>query len=312
MQAFSCLMYHNVCADGSLEDPAGEWSALSPSIRSYFVEETAFSAHMSAVMRSCDLITLSKVQNFFNSPMVRQTDPGLADVRPSTLITFDDGWRGTLELAAPILQRHAAEATVFITSNLLDTPGFLKASELHQLPPQLRIGSHCKTHRFLNELNDEEIREELLFSKSELERLSSREVTSVAIPNGAVDDRVRGIAMEIGYSLVFTSEVHQNSRWTGANNIGRAAIRSTTSTNAARRLAEGDYGIDPIRRAVLSLPKRLLGPKRYRQWRAWCLGEKSTQLEMDDLCPLEPVYHVEPSFGESAFQNRDAEVTHHH
>lgn len=312
MQAFSCLMYHNVCSDGSLEDPTGEWSSLSPSIRSYFVEESAFSAHMSSVMRSCDLITLDKVKNFFNSPMARSADPGLPDARPSTLITFDDGWRGTLELAAPILQRHAAEATVFMTSNLLDTPGFLKASELHQLPSQLRIGSHCKTHRFLNEMSETEIREELLFSKSELERLSSREVISVAIPNGAVDDRVRRIAMEIGYSLVFTSDVHQNSHWTGADQIGRAAVRTSTSTNTVRMFAEGHYGIDPIRSAVLSFPKRLLGPKRYRRWRAWCLGEKSTHQEMHDLCPLEPVYHVEPSSDETAFRNRDAEVARHH
>ena len=205
MQAFSCLMYHNVCADGSLDNPAGPWAALSPSIRSYFVEESAFAAQISAIMRSCDMITLEKVQNFFASPMPRSSEPELPDSRPSTLITFDDGWRGTLERAAPILQRHAAEATVFVTSNLLDTPGFLSASELHRLPTQLRIGSHCKTHRFLNEMSPVEIREELLYSKSELERLSSREVNCVAIPNGAVDDRVREIALDVGYSLIFTS-----------------------------------------------------------------------------------------------------------
>ena len=309
MQAFSCLMYQNVCSNGSLSDATGEWSALSPSIRSGFVEESAFASHLAAILRCADLISLERVRNFFSSPVSRRSELALPDLRPSTLITFENGWRGTLDLAVPILQKFAAEATVFVTTNLLDTPGFLRAAELQRLPSQLRIGSHCKTHRFLNELGEAEVREELLFSKYELERLTGREVTSVAIPHGAVDDRVRRIALELGYSLIFTSECHLNSRWSGASHIGHAAIRTKTTTEVACQFAEGNFGIDPIRCALLSLPKRILGTQRYRQWRAWCLGEKSTNTEMYDLCPMQPTYNFNPASLETAFKNRDAEVT---
>jgi len=309
MQAFSCLMYHNVCHNGSLSETAPEWSALSPSIRSYFVEESEFAFQLAAIHRCADLITLEQVQNFFASPVPRQRELGLPDARPSTLITFDDGWRGTLDLAVPILKKNAAQATVFITTNLLDTPDFLRANELHRLPSQLRIGSHCKTHRFLNEMSDTEVRDELLFSKNELERLTGQEVTSVAIPNGAIDDRVRRIALELGYSLIFTSECHLNSRWTGAAHIGRMAIRSRTRPDVVCQFAEGNFGIDPIRCALLSLPKRILGPQRYRQWRAWCLGEKSTDKEMHDLCPTQPMYHFNLADHQASFENRDVEVT---
>ena len=198
MQAFSCLMYHNVCANGSLSDLTGEWAALSPSIKSYFVEESAFAAQIAAVQRSVDLLRLERVKNFFSSPVRRQQDLPIPDPRPSTLLTFDDGWRGTLDLALPILQRYAAEATVFVTTNLLDTPGFLRANELHQLPSLLQIGSHCQTHRFLNELSTEQIREELRVSKEELEQLTGRCVDTVSIPNGAVDkhfDLVAGLIL---------------------------------------------------------------------------------------------------------------------
>lgn len=294
MQAFACLMYHNVCANGSLSDPTGEWATLSPSIKSYFVEESAFAAQLALMQRSVDLIRLERVKNFYASPVPRARDISLPDARPSTLITFDDGWRGTLDLAVPILQRYAAEATVFITTNLLDTPGFLKASELHRLPAQLQIGSHCRTHGFLNEMNDAEIREELRVSQLELERLSGRHITTVAIPNGAVDMRVRRIALELGYTLIFTSETHVNSHWTGPTHIGRAAIRCSITSQSVTELAEGDFGMEPIRRMVLSLPKRFLGPQRYRRMRAWWMGEMSSQKEMHDLCPAQPIYDFQP------------------
>ncbi len=298
MQAFACLMYHNVCENGSLAETTGEWAALSPSIRSYFVEEGLFAAQIAALQRSVDLITLERVRNFFASPVPRGRELPLPDVRPSTLLTFDDGWRGTLDLAVPILQKYAAEATVFITSNLLDTPGFLRANELHRLPPQLQIGSHGRTHGFLNEMTDAEIREELRVSKHELERLSGREVDTVAIPNGAVDERVRRIAEELGYRLVLTSEVHLNSHWSGPTHIGRAAIRSSTTPEVVSQFAEGNFGVEPLRRMVLSLPKRILGPQRYRQLRARWMGEKSSQKEMHDLCPAQPVYQFESAVPE--------------
>ena|GEM_PF-2254818 len=312
MQAFSCLMYHNVCSNGSLTDVNGEWAELSPSIKSYFVEVAAFTSQIAAIQKDVDLISLSRVKNFFASPVPRQHVVSLPDSRPSTLITFDDGWRGTLELAVPVLQRYAAEATVFITTHLLDTPGFLKASELHRLPPQLQVGSHGKTHGFLNEMTEAEIREELWVSKSELERLTGRKVSSVGIPNGAIDHRVRRIAGELGYESIFTSDVHLNSRWSGPTHIGRANIRSTTTVDAALQLALGNFGIEPIRRMVLYFPKRLLGTRRYRQMRAWWMGEKSSQKEMHDLCPSKPVYSCDPAIAEAGFQNSAAEATQPH
>lgn len=290
MQAFSCLMYHNVCANQSLSSPHGEWSELSPSIRSYFVEESAFEVQLASIQRSADLISLSQARNFFTSPVERKRRAPSVDLRPSTLLTFDDGWSGTLDLAVPVLRKFAAEATVFITTNLLSTRGFLHANELQHLPPQLQIGSHCRTHRFLNELPNDQIREELAKSKAELERLSGRLVDSVAIPNGAIDDRVRDIAHELGYALIFTSEAHINSLWTGPRSIGRAAIRSTTPCETVVNYALGEYGIEPIRQLVLSVPKQVLGPARYRKLRAWWMGELSTQKEMHDLCPDAPVY----------------------
>ena len=280
MQAFSSLVYRNVCSNGSLTDSRGEWAALCPSIKSGFVEESTFARHLEALHQRVDLITLARVKRFFAAPLISRQEASCPDVRPSTLLTFDGGWRGTLDLAVPILQRYAAEATVFITPSLLDTPGFLKASELHNLPSALRIGSHCQTHRFLNEMTDAEIREELRVSKHELEQLSDQAVDTVSISDDVVDHRVQRIAHELGYALIFTSEVQLNSLWSGPANIGRAAMQTATTADMATDFAEGNFGIEPIRQMVLSLPQRVLGPGRYRRMRAWWMGENLTEHEM--------------------------------
>lgn len=309
MQAFSCLMYHNVCANGSLAAANGEWAGLSPSITSYFVEEAAFAAQIAEVQRHAELITLERATRFFHSPLKPQQESTQPDVRPSTLITFDDGWRGTLDLAVPVLRKYSAEATVFITTELLDTPGFLRAAELHELPSQLKVGSHCKTHGFLNEMSDEQIREELRLSKEELEQLTGKPVNTVAIPNGAVDARVRRIALELGYELVFTSDVQLNSRWTGPVHIGRAGIRSTTTPEQAGQYAEGNFGVEPIRRMILSLPKRVLGPQRYRRLRAWWFGESHKHKEMHHLCVSRPVVPLNLESQTTVPQKMAAEAT---
>ncbi len=309
MQAFSCLMYHNVCANGSLAAANGEWATLSPSITSYFLEESAFEAQIAEVQRHAELITLDRLTRFFQSPVNRQEESTQPDTRPSTLITFDDGWRGTLDLAVPVLRKYSAEATVFITTGLLDSPGFLRGTELHELPPQLKVGSHCKTHGFLNEMSDNQIREELRLSKEELEQLTGKPVNTVAIPNGAVDARVRKIALELGYELVFTSDVQLNSRWTGPVHIGRAAIRSTTTPEQASHYAEGDFGFEPIRRMALSLPKRVLGPHRYRRLRAWWFGENQVHKEMHDLCVSEPAVRTNLASHSTVPEKMAAEAT---
>lgn len=176
---------------------------------------------------------------------------------------------------------------MFVTTGFLDRPGFLRSSDLQRLPAELQLGSHGLTHRFLNELTDLEIRDELRTSRRILEDLSGRQVDTVGIPNGAIDDRVTRIAEEEGYSLLFHSEVHINSQWTGPLSIGRVAIRSGTPDGRVQEFAQGEFGLDPVRRLMLGIPKRILGPERYRRWRSWWLGEQSGQKEMQDLISSE-------------------------
>jgi peptidoglycan/xylan/chitin deacetylase (PgdA/CDA1 family) len=104
--------------------------------------------------------------------------------------SFDDGYESTYTKAFPILQRYGYSATVFVIVSTIGTPGYLTASQLLELQSKgWEIGSHTFTHRFLTELSNEELLEELIKSRTTLESLGLK-VFGIASPGGKYDERV--------------------------------------------------------------------------------------------------------------------------
>lgn len=274
MSGFVSLMYHNVVPAAELSGPDGPFAHLSPSITSYFVTSDQFRSHLAEVPRHrwIDPAEL-RADPLWNNP----SDP------PQILLTFDDGWAGSIDEAAPVLRDHGARALLFVTTGLIGRPLFASAAQLQAVGDAFEIGSHTVTHPFLNELDESSIRKELAESRFRLEDLLGREVDTISIPNGALDDRVRRIAADVGYRFLFTSEIHANSAATGRRNIGRVAVRHDTSRETIRRWSSGELGAAGQRRAALAWPKRLLGPARYRRLRAWALGERTSHNDMQAL-----------------------------
>jgi peptidoglycan/xylan/chitin deacetylase (PgdA/CDA1 family) len=104
--------------------------------------------------------------------------------------SFDDGFESTYTKAFPILQKYGYPATVFVIASAIDTPGYLTASQLRELQSKgWEIGSHTLTHRFLTELSNEELLEELIKSKTTLDSLGLK-VFGIASPGGKYDEKV--------------------------------------------------------------------------------------------------------------------------
>jgi peptidoglycan/xylan/chitin deacetylase (PgdA/CDA1 family) len=273
MSRFVCLMYHNVVARDALGDPDCPTERLSPSITSYFVTDARFYDHLSGLDRSRWLSP---------ADLDEPTSDSGDDLK--ALVTFDDGWAGTIDHAGPILESLSITGLMFVTTELIGRPMFSTAASLRNLSPSvLEIGSHTVTHPFLAELDDAAIRRELVDSKHALEDLLSREVRSVSLPNGSIDDRVVRIAREAGYRHIFGSEVQINETLDTDSIIGRVAVKWDTTTETVHRWLDGKVSGANWRRNILTLPKRVLGPARYRRLRAWALGERRGQDEMDAL-----------------------------
>jgi peptidoglycan/xylan/chitin deacetylase (PgdA/CDA1 family) len=135
----------------------------------------------------------------------------------------------------------------------------------------------------LNRLSEDEIRNELQFSKSFLEDVVGYEVDALSLPGGAVDERVRHIAAEVGYRFLFTSEIYANTSSMDQMMIGRVAIKSSTTINDFRRYVQHNLGWEQWRRRLLSIPKRALGLRSYERLRRRLLGEVQDQYDMVDL-----------------------------
>jgi peptidoglycan/xylan/chitin deacetylase (PgdA/CDA1 family) len=133
-------------------------------------------------------------------------------------ITFDDGFAGVAELAAPIMTRYGFPGTVYVITGMVGRVTHWHAFG-HELPP-LRvmtwqqigdlaaagweIGAHTVHHGFLTRCSPEELRHELGGSRAELEAKLGSEVRQFAYPQGDYNPSVVAAAREAGYSTAVT------------------------------------------------------------------------------------------------------------
>ena len=120
-------------------------------------------------------------------------------------LTFDDGYSCAYDHALPVLQKNGAQATFYITTQLLGQPGYLTKDQVKELKDHgQEIGSHGFTHRKLTTLSSQEVREELSTSKSMLEEITQAPVNHFAPPYGSVSRQVTRLIKEFYHSIRLT------------------------------------------------------------------------------------------------------------
>lgn len=129
----------------------------------------------------------------------------------SLIIAFDDGYRNNLSDAQPILDRYGFTAIVFVTTGHIgrgidwqeENPSIpqlpvMTWEEVKELRKRgFEIGAHTHSHPRLTDLDPEEVRGELLRSKSELEEHLGEEVGLFSYPFGCHNRVVREITSEV-------------------------------------------------------------------------------------------------------------------
>lgn len=112
-------------------------------------------------------------------------------------LSFDDGHRGFIDNAAPILKRLNVPAIVFVpTSGVGVDEGVLSWDDLRQLQAWgFEVGSHTRTHAKLSELSDpHQLEEEIGGSKRDIEERLGSECKHIAWPYGRKCD-IHGAAL---------------------------------------------------------------------------------------------------------------------
>jgi peptidoglycan/xylan/chitin deacetylase (PgdA/CDA1 family) len=178
--------------------------------------------------------------------VARLTVGGL-DRGTAVAVTFDDGFRDTLTVATPVLERYAVPFTAFVTSRFLTdppTPGvYLDAVELRALAgrPLAAIGAHGHTHRPLSRLDDDALLAELRLSSSTLAEVTGASPTMMSYPHGAVDGRVVRSAAAAGFRLGSTSLLGVNRRGIELLRLCRTEIDAGDGLAAFIGKVRGDY-----------------------------------------------------------------------
>jgi peptidoglycan/xylan/chitin deacetylase (PgdA/CDA1 family) len=127
------------------------------------------------------------------------------------VITFDDGYRDTLENAVPVLERFGFTATVFVVTGQVGRTNSWDEGVSVQVPLMdwnqlgelvdrgFSIGSHTVTHRALTRLSEGEISYELTESRRMLEERLGVDVRTFCYPWGEWAPHIRDAVAEAGY-----------------------------------------------------------------------------------------------------------------
>ncbi|MBF0208101.1 MAG: polysaccharide deacetylase family protein [Oligoflexia bacterium] len=148
------------------------------------------------------------------------------DVDKYYFITFDDGLRNFLTGAMPILHKYNLPAILFaickpyISSHdkdhYEDGSGLplLNKQQLMKIlkHPNIKVASHSLSHQHnLCDLSKDRIVEDLKKSKEILEAISGNPINYYSCPHGKYNRKLIGIARQIGYKKVFTSDCDSNT-----------------------------------------------------------------------------------------------------
>jgi peptidoglycan/xylan/chitin deacetylase (PgdA/CDA1 family) len=167
--------------------------------------------------KQCRLLQMLGLRGVSLSEGLRAQERG--DAHRCVALTFDDGYADNLIEAAPILRQFGFTATCYIVAGCIGTHNAWDAVQLATEKPLMNreqikswlnerheIGSHTVSHPHLHSLSRHAAEEEILASKSALERLSGAAIEHFCYPYGEYNDETLQIVRSAGYKSAVTTQ----------------------------------------------------------------------------------------------------------
>jgi peptidoglycan/xylan/chitin deacetylase (PgdA/CDA1 family) len=165
--------------------------------------------------------------------------------REGIAITFDDGYKDNLTIAAPLLSIRNIPFTVFVAPRLITCGDkrYLDKYTLKELScyPNVTIGAHGFNHIKLTDLDENKILKELYDSKHFLEDIIGMPVCTMSYPHGGRSDRIEELVKHAGYHLAASSKAGLNYSEFNPFCLKRTDIWTDDSLWDFRSKLRGDY-----------------------------------------------------------------------
>jgi peptidoglycan/xylan/chitin deacetylase (PgdA/CDA1 family) len=137
----------------------------------------------------------------------------------SVLLTFDDGYRSTLELGFPVLRELRFPGLLFVTPGAIGATArwwdampeapLVDADQLRNLASLgVEVGAHGMEHVFMPGLSDAELRRNTQEASDALADLVGRKPRAFAYPGGQFDTRVAAAVEQAGFTVAFSVTLH--------------------------------------------------------------------------------------------------------
>lgn len=158
------------------------------------------------------------------------------------MITFDDGYADTAEMAAPVLRRHGMASTVFVVTdavgdvNRWDVGGELFGRRLLSWDgvrdlagTGMAVGAHSISHPLLTELDAEAVERQAAESRARLEEAIGSPIAHFAYPSGRTSPEVSEIIRRVGFESACGIRPGPNSPAVPIHDLRRMEVWGTDS-----------------------------------------------------------------------------------
>lgn len=202
-------------AESARAVPILVYHEVSPSPEPAFRRYTVTAAQFARQMRWLAIFGYEPVD--MDTLVRARSGKGSLPRRP-VVITFDDGFQGSIDHALPVLQAHGFTAVFFLVTGYMGrASGWLVPELALELAimswPTARAlvdagfqcGAHTVTHPRLAGLDPARLQAELVDARNQLEDELGRPVLHLAYPYGSFDDAVQASAAKAGYLSACTT-----------------------------------------------------------------------------------------------------------
>jgi len=123
------------------------------------------------------------------------------------VLTFDDGFESVYTKCFRYLRERNLPFVCFLVVDFIDKPNYLTKHQLHEMLETglLTIGSHGMTHAILTKIGYSELKNEIVHSREELEKIFNIPVSLFAYSHGAFNKKCVRLVRKAGYRFAYSA-----------------------------------------------------------------------------------------------------------